>query len=142
MNKSLHIILFLLLALSGHTRITYTYDASGNRITRRQEIIIRQKTPASQERTMKKDSTPSGTDNPLVKIQAHVKDNTITIHILNTDDFSNAKAQLYSTDGVPARTVALTSALTTMDVSTVRNGIYILNITAGDATSQWKIILK
>ena len=52
MKQLLSFLYFLALSLSGYGGINYSYDASGNRMTLRKEIIIRQITPEKEETSL------------------------------------------------------------------------------------------
>lgn len=142
MKQLLSFLYFLALSLSGYGGINYSYDASGNRVTLRKEIIIRQITPEKEETSLQDPVRLPAVSSPLVRIQAVVEKNRITIHVLNTEDFKNASAVLCSVDGIQTMKIAITSAVTGMDVSALRNGIYILSVTTGGSVSRWKIILR
>ncbi len=146
-KQFLFFILFILGSISclnGQQHIEFTYDASGNRITRQ---VIEMKGP--NENTS--DSTDSGIDSKE-KIYTELIDSykvtvfpnpnkgqfKIVINNLNND--TNASVYLHSISGVMIFSKNNAGEETFVDIGKYDNGAYILTVEISGNRKTWKII--
>ena len=144
MKQSKIIWLYLLLislcpALHSQNKVTYGYDAAGNRISR--TIVL---SPTS---------APAPTvDEPVVytetfadiklKIYPNPTNGLVKVEIYNLPKGQTANIRLYAMSGKLITTLKNVSDAASINLSGQPAGIYLMNIVAGDFRTEWKIIKK
>lgn len=134
------IILLLLGSLTGSAQTTYsfTYDAAGNRLSRiiplKSARIENQDTLANKPKTFE-----DLIGNRPVKIYPNPTKGILKVEIPVADEIS-ATLNIYSAYGTLVRNLPVTNTYTEIDLSNQPSGMYILRISIGELSSEWKII--
>ena len=133
--------LFLLLAsLAGNAQNTYsfTYDASGNRLSR--IIPLKSASIANKDTLGNKQKTFEDLiGNRPVKIYPNPTKGLIKVEIPFTEEAS-ATIKVFSIQGALVKDMMVTDVFTEINLSNQPAGMYILRIGIGELTSEWKII--
>ena len=137
------IILFLLLLLvntAGFTQVTYsfTYDASGNRLSRviplKSAHITDKDTLANQLKTF-----DDLIGKQSVKIYPNPTKGNLKVELPNLEN-RNITLQVYTAQGAIIQNTVVTDTFTLIDLNSQVAGIYILRISIGELSADWKII--
>lgn len=140
MNKFRLNILYILFALqllpmSGKSQaLQYSYDASGNRISKTLITVMSQAPEPPSDMPNEKFHTVQ-TRNNLTK-------GLIDIKIEDFNLNSNYRISVYTTDGIDVTSVVPNSELTTIDLSNLRRGVYVLAVSIDDHIQTFKITKK
>lgn len=120
---------------NAQTMIYYTYDASGNRVSRGTTIMLTRSATMEQE-------TISETLNPVKKV--YIKQHpTIDRVIINIDGWTSetiASISIHNISGYRLYQSSLKQAVTEIDLPTYASGNYILQVTVDNKKYTWKII--
>jgi YD repeat-containing protein len=133
-------LLLLLGNLTGSAQATYsfTYDASGNRLSRiiplKSAHITYKDTLASQLKTF-----DDLIGKQLVKIYPNPTKGLLKVELPHLEN-QNATLQVYSAKGALIRNIVVTGTFTLIDLSSQGVGTYILRISIGELSADWKII--
>lgn len=117
-------------------RIEYSYDASGNRISRKKEIVLTKSAviPATifteelAERTIKIYPNPT---------EGHLK-----VEISDFDKCQSVSLSIYNIQGQLVLKRRMESSVCDLDISGRPNGLYVLQINIDGENTSWKIIKK
>jgi hypothetical protein len=142
--------LLFIATLTSHSQeiiITYSYDAAGNRINRRDTIFVGGggKGAADSEDPFKKDVVNDDTFTPTtIKIYPNPTKGNIEIEIPDNPDSQEEKIRIVVLDinGRKLLDKNKQSLKTNVDLSSQPDGIYLLNLIKGNVVSQWKIIKR
>lgn len=125
--------------VSAQNKIKYTYDNTGNRLTRQKEIVI-------QARGLLGD----GEDEPSV-YEEELSETKVTIYpnptrgmlkvdVSGVETFENAQISLYDLTGKLLQQWSGISQSNEIDISARTPGMYIMQIAYNGKVSSWKII--
>lgn len=134
------IFLLLLSNLAGNAQTTYsfTYDASGNRLSRviplKSARIENKDTLANQLKTFE-----DMIGNRPVKIYPNPTKGLLKVEIPFTEEAS-ATIRIFNLQGALVKNQEVTSTFTEIDLNDEPSGMYILRISIGELSSEWKII--
>ncbi len=141
--KRLIITTFLCMAslfVTAQSKLTYAYDANGNRISR--TIILNH----SQAKKHSFSKSPSSYEDMLadvrIKIQTGIDYNSVTISITGYDTTLNCEYSVYTAGGAHAASGRLSNQNTKIDLTDYPNGVYVLKIRLGEKSTSWKIIKR
>ena len=126
--------------LHAQDKVTYRYDAAGNRISR--TIVLAPRSapvPAENEQTVV--YTEMLTDIKL-KIYPNPTDGIVKVEIQNLPEGRTAEIWLYAMTGKLINTYKNVSNTVSINISNQPAGIYVMKITAGEYRTEWKIIKK
>lgn len=136
--KRLILGLFFILPLSVFSQtLSYSYDAMGNRIAR--EIVM------SKSAAPPKDTTSYVSEvfsERTVKIYPNPTKGQLKVNISIQEGQEAPVLKIYSSSGQLIHSVKATSSITSLDISSHPNGLYLLHIIIGKEESTWKIIKK
>ena len=120
---------------NAQTKIYYSYDASGNRITRSTTVS---KTRAASElsETIKDEVDLTN----RVSITQHAYIDMITVKINEWDNSTPATVVIYNMSGNKLFQMSVKEQETDIDLSSYSVGYYILQVTIGENKNTWKII--
>ena len=126
--------------LSAQDKVTFHYDAAGNRISRTIVLTPRSATaPATEEQ-------PKVYTEKLADIQLKIYPNQTTglvkVEIQNLPEGQTAEIWLYAMTGKLINTYKDISNAVSINISNEPAGIYVMKITAGEYRTEWKIIKK
>jgi hypothetical protein len=135
--KSVVLALSLMSATSANaqTKIYYSYDVSGNRITRSTTVS---KTRAASElsETIKDEVDLTN----RVSITQHASIDMITVKINEWDNCTPTTVVIYNMSGYKLFQMSVKEQETDIDLSSYSVGYYILQVTIGENKNTWKII--
>jgi YD repeat-containing protein len=135
------ISLFLLLAsLAGNAQTTYsfTYDASGNRLSR--IIPLKSASIANKDTLTNKQKTFEDLiGNRPVKIYPNPTKGLLKVEIPLTEEI-RATIGIFTMQGALVKKQEVNSTSTEIDLNNQPPGMYILRISIGELSSEWKII--
>jgi len=121
-------------------KITYRYDAAGNRISR--TIVISPRTaPALIEEEQPEVYTEIFLDIQL-KIYPNPTTGLLKVEIYNLPEGQTAQIWLYAMSGQLIATFKDVSSTVNVNISGQPAGIYMMKIVAGEYQTEWKIIKK
>ncbi len=139
MRKKVYIVFLIsmLVTLTSVVNVTYTYDSAGNRI--KKEIPL---------------NTISEEDNDEIEVRSYserLAKKTVTIYpnptqgilkvaVKGWEDTDACEYLIYNQSGQLLKTASAISPITEIDLSTHKNGIYIMSIVINGTESSWKII--
>jgi NMD protein affecting ribosome stability and mRNA decay len=135
---------FLVLAgaVSGKAQTSYefTYDDSGNRVTR---AIISLKSATIPGDTLVARQNEKALEEQIgqrkIKIYPNPTKGQLKVEIPRTGE-APASLRIYSMQGALLQKMAVTDEFTELDLSSQPAGMYILRISIGEQTSEWKIL--
>lgn len=138
MRRKQLLLIFCLLACchgKAQQRVTYSYDASGNRVER---YVVTTQTKAKSKPT---GVNNTGFGNVDVNVYANsVSDNlTITFGQIPSEGI---ECLVYDYGGVVVYKNTLHDAKTVIDISGWSTGVYLLHIRGADKSKTWKIVKK
>ena len=121
--------------------INYEYDAAGNR-------VLRNVIPMMQARQMADDLEEQTTgifEEELPEMKITISPNPtkglLQVEISNAENLQDVKILLYNPQGALILQLSNLSELTTLDISSYSDGIYLMQIVSGkNSISTWKII--
>ena len=146
-KKQSKIILLCLLWMSFYPmlhaqqdKVTYRYDAAGNRISRT-IVIAPRSTPASVEEEQQDVYTELLSDIQL-KIYPNPTTGLLKVEIYNLPEGQTAQIWLYAMSGQLIATFKDVSSTVNVNISGQPAGVYLMKISAGEYQTEWKIIKK
>lgn len=124
--------------------VKYTYDAIGRR-TNRNIIVLKSAKVSPQDSTAVNAMEASkpfedNLGNQKIVIYPNPTQGQLKIDVTGLEQTTNSALYLYSLSGRLLLSKQPVDSSTPLDLSAYPNGIYILKITLGDKTSEWKIV--
>ena len=126
--------------LQAQDKVTYRYDAAGNRISRT-IVLAPRSAPAPAEDEQAAVYTEMLADIKL-KIYPNPTDGLVKVEIQNLPEGRTADIWLYAMTGKLINTYKNVSSTVSINISNQPAGVYVMKITAGDYRTEWKIIKK
>ncbi|MDP2339060.1 MAG: T9SS type A sorting domain-containing protein [Bacteroidota bacterium] len=135
------IMLLLLVSMSGKAQTTYyfEYDASGNRLTR---SILQLKSAGIENKDTLANQLKTFEDmigNRPVKIYPNPTKGLLKVEIPFTEE-SSATISVLTMQGALAKKLKVSGTFTEIDMRSQPPGIYLMIISIGELSSEWKII--
>ena len=136
------------------TRMTFTYDANGNRITRSlvlKSVAVDSDTVVDYSAFTKKQnlqeddagflhSTDDKFDAMEVSIYPNPTHNVLHLSVINADDSINMRTVLTTSTGAILHNRTVTVQNESFDFSSYPCGVYFLHMTIGEEHHVWKVI--
>ena len=142
--KHLLLCLTMLMCASAYSRVYvgYSYDASGNRIRRIVivDYVSQQTLPDFEEDSVANMSDISASVD--IQVAPNPTSGLLHVNIPGLADGDKGTACLYSQNGVPLISAGIEGATTTMDISSLPDGMYFLVISLDGGRRTWKIVKK
>ena len=136
MNKTLTTLVFLALPLMVQAqKVTYAYDAAGNRIKR--EIVLQTRPVPQSENTEMFSDLISGKN---VHISPNPTKGILKIDIPGKTESDQCELSLYNLEGRLLIKNNVETSHAELDLNLQKNGIYILRLTLNGKNTSWKII--
>lgn len=134
------LLLFTLCASALADRVTYSYDASGNRTGSQREIVFTRGASNSKSAQSKKflDSLSLA----RIAIYPNPTEGDLRIDITGIEDFTDSELTLRSLNGSVLEHIQPLDITNEMDLTGYPDGIYLVIIKLKDQTTTWKIIKK
>lgn len=117
------------------TTIYYSYDASGNRITRTTNIQ-RTRSVEPEQNTIAETFNPGRS----VTVKQHTLQDKVIVNIEGWDSDTAASISIFKLSGIRLQWLSIKQATTEIDLSSYATGCYIMQITVGEYKETWKII--
>lgn len=117
--------------------ISYGYDNAGNRV--RREIVMQTRALLKEEAMPKLSEEIFGRK---ITISPNPTEGILIVEIGNFESIYNCKLEIYQISGSKLLSTQVPKKMTTLDISSYTNGMYILAITINGDTATWKIIKK
>jgi hypothetical protein len=117
-------------------RIEYAYDASGNRITRKKEIVLT-KSAESPAPILTEELAER-----TIKIYPNPTEGNLKVEISDFDKCQSVNLTIYNMQGQVILKRKMESSVADLDISGKPNGLYVLQINIDGANTSWKIIKK
>lgn len=119
----------------------YEYDAAGNRIVRK-VLILRDS--ALQKNVNNHDSADycyeDDMDDLNILIYPNPTTSSINLHITDNEQALQGEAKIYNSSGAQLMSIPVVQQQTTVNMSHLPSGIYIIILNINKKTTQWKII--
>ena len=121
-------------------RVTYSYDASGNRTGSQREIVFTRGASNSKSAQSKKylDSLSLA----RIAIYPNPTEGDLRIDITGIEDFTDTELTVRSLNGSVLEHIQPLDVTNEMDLTNYADGIYLVIIKLKDQTTTWKIIKK
>ena len=129
------VLVIYYLSLSAQNKITYAYDAVGNRVKR--EITFEQSQDKSQVATYS-----DMLDEKKIKIYPNPTEGELRVEVLDEIGENEGTVMVYGSNGALVSSAQMTGNSAQLDISSCPNGLYIMHIKIGDFVLSWKIIKK
>lgn len=147
MKKAFIVISILFVSMTGWAQLTlkksnveFTYDASGNRITR--SIVIKPKHSIRKNKSSATSEFADLLDERKVTITPNPTEGHLKVMISGKSETDKCSLSIYSANGQLIINNLDAGECTELDLSSHPNGYYILRIRINSETSSWKIIKK
>ena len=142
--KRLFLSFIFLLIFTSHcfsqSNVGFTYDASGNRITR--SIVIKPKHSIRKNKSSATSEFADLLDERKVTITPNPTEGHLKVMISGKSETDKCSLSIYSANGQLIINNLDAGECTELDLSSHPNGYYILKIRINSETSSWKIIKK
>jgi hypothetical protein len=141
-KKILIYLLFMCICPMFHSqdKVTYGYDAAGNRISR--TIVMGTKSsPTTDEEEHPAVYTEKVAD-IILKIYPNPTDGLVKVEIYNLPEGQTANIWLYAMTGRLINTFKGISDAVSINIGKQPEGVYVMKIEAGEYRTEWKIIKK
>lgn len=134
------LLLFTLCASALADRVTYSYDASGNRTDSQREIVFTRGASNSKSAQSKKylDSLSLA----RIAIYPNPTEGDLRIDITGIEDFTDTELTVRSLNGSVLEHIQPLDVTNEMDLTNYADGIYLVIIKLKDQSTTWKIIKK
>lgn len=136
--KSILPIVLMTFSVSAYSqnKISYQYDAAGNRI--RREILFSQSQMSKKQNNINTDMLGEH----KITISPNPTEGLLRVEILDGGDAIDGEAIVYSANGSLVASAPLKSSVTELNIGSCPSGIYLLHIKQGNSKLVWKIIKK
>jgi hypothetical protein len=140
--------LLLNLNVSAAQCIQYSYDAAGNRTLRKAvtQEFTQARTKTHGETMQDETAAQSGTleaskPTPRITVYPNPTHGLLVVNIVSSNPSAEVQVHLYSISGVLVQQWVITSGNSTLDISALMTGIYIMRVAQRDEQSEsWRII--
>lgn len=138
-NIKAKILLFSLLScslgISAQTKISYSYDAAGNRV-KREIVMVKTQNQAKQTSASYSDMVAER----QIKISPNPTKGNLRIEVIDGASFEKGEVEVYSLDGIKFISAPIFNKVAMVDICQGANGIYILRVSIDGSITSWKII--
>lgn len=140
MRKSILTVFLLLFALTikAQQKLAYTYDNSGNRESR--TIVLANKSAAVINEESSSEFFEETVGDKQVKVYPNPVQSELILSVSGYGETVVGKYFLYRNDGALLMLQKLTSEKTTVDMSHLHSGFYVLRLVINGEESTWKIV--
>lgn len=139
--KQLFLILLLSssMALSAQEKMTFSYDAAGNRVSR--VMVLAKSSAKSQQAVPQSQSLFDEVGGKQVKLYPNSSSGHVLVEMLGKGDAS-ANLSVYNISGMQVFSEQMQGERLDVDLSSNPSGIYILTIEVDGEKQSWKIVKK
>ena len=136
----LSFILLLALAAKAQQKLSYAYDAAGNRVGR--TVVLDPRSASASENPADSVFFEETLDDKQVRIYPNPVETQMTIKITGYTPSMQGEYSLYNIAGIMVAKRRITGETTLVDMSRHPRGIYILHILLNGHPTVWKVIKK
>jgi len=119
--------------------ISYGYDAAGNRISR---VITMPRSMAQKNKVEETNIQSEMLENLEIRLYPNPTDGILNVEVDRLPEGMQARFSIYNLSGKLLLDKNSPSGYETLDLTSQPAGTYILQITAGENKTEWKIIKK
>lgn len=123
-------------------RITYSYDASGNRTGSQREIVYTRGASNSKSALQKPEKYLDSLSLARIAIYPNPTEGELRIDITGIEDFTDTELTVRSLNGSVLEHIQPLDVTNEMDLTNYADGIYLVIIKLKDQSTTWKIIKK
>ncbi len=139
MKKKITMLLICVMPyMASAQSVRYSYDNAGNRIKR--EIVM--KVRSSYEEAATTECFSEMLSEKDIRIYPNPTEGRLKIEIAGYENSDRCIFRIFNTSGQQILSTHATSPWTELDISSRKNGIYILYISLNNKETTWKIIKK
>lgn len=121
-------------------KVTYRYDAAGNRISR--TIVIASRSASVSTKKEQPIVYTEKISDIQLKIYPNPTDGRLKVEMYNLPEGQKAQIWIYAMSGKLITLIKNVSSTADINISSQPTGIYIMKIVAGKYRTEWKIIKK
>lgn len=122
-------------------RILYSYDSSGNRISRQKEILIRgSEQDAEEDKDKKSEPMQEDLSDHRITIYPNPTQGNFSVEITGAGSLEGASITIYNMSGRIIYYNGEPQVTNEIDITVCNNGLYLLVIRVDGESSTWKII--
>lgn len=133
-------IFLLALTLKAQQKLSYAYDAAGNRVSR--TIVLESRSASASENLADSVFFEETLDDKLIRIYPNPVETQMTIRVSGYTPSMQGEYALYNITGIMVTKRRITGETTLVDMSRHPRGIYILHIILNGEPTAWKVIKK
>ena len=130
-------ILCLLCHNTAEAQVSFGYDAAGNRVNRVINVQVRSQ---NTEENIEQKIYSEVLKDLSIKIYPNPTKGDLTVEIMNLPEGKTANLRLYDMSGTLVLQRTDVNGTEYVSIGNRPNGIYIMRISAGDSSTEWKII--
>ena len=123
---------FMSMGVHAQTQVSYSYDASGNRVKR--EIVL-----AKSQSTPREYSEVAA--DYAIRIKASEDGNAVHVTSQELKD-KDCQINVCTVNGKHVCTASLRDGMATIDMSSQKSGVYVMNISVDGTCHSWKIMKR
>ncbi len=146
MKRNILTLLLLLgaMTVSAQSRVHYTYDNAGNRLTQQTLFDEQARNQLLGSGLDRRDGSTQSRQvaGSTVSVTTYTGTGQVTVEVLPLDPSDDCQLAVYSLSGHQVANLQVASTQTTLDLSDSPKGIYILLVRLNGGTATWKIIMK
>lgn len=142
MKRTILFSLTLLLALSSKAqqKLSYAYDAAGNRVGR--TIVLDPRSASASENPADSVFFEETLDDKQVRIYPNPVETQLTIRVTGYTPSMQGEYSLYNIAGIMVEKRRITGETTLVDMGRHPRGVYILHILLNGQPTAWRVIKK
>lgn len=133
------VLMFLSTMSEAQNTVTYSYDASGNRISRQITVSSVKERPGE---TSDISDVEAETLEDRVRITTDASSETVSVEISDLKADEHGSVRLFTSAGALLQEVAIAGKVTTVSLNSYPSGMYILSVTVDDKQHGWKISIR
>lgn len=140
MNIQKYTLLFALIVMASSVHaqsVSFTYDASGNRVSR--NITVNR---VRERITTDVQDTASEIQEERVRLTVDSGSGVVIVDILSYKDDERCSISLFTVSGQHLRDITAVSGRTTVDLSPYPAGVYIIRATLNGKAETWKVEIR
>lgn len=135
-------MLLSILPLCGmaQSRVQYTYDNAGNRLT--QAVVYDEPDRSSKGDSRNGNTLTREVAGHTVSVTVSPETGEVCVEVLGLGDDDDCRLSVYALSGICVLSQPLTDTRTTLDLGGNREDIYILLLRLNGTSASWKITMK
>ena len=132
-------LMFLSTTGEAQNTVTYSYDVSGNRISRQITVSSVKERPGE---TTDISDVEAETLEDRMRITTDASSETVSVEISDLKADEHGSVRLFTSAGALLQEVAIAGKVTTVSLNSYPSGMYILSVTVDGKQHGWKISIR